>query len=168
MIHRQYSNKIAPSASGSINWRANRSRRAALPSRDRSIHKRKVQFISDAVELAYRLPARTRHAPVAINRARVTPLFHLVSANSEGAAVARVIAGSLMPPSRDALAQRTMRENASTTRKPSPAGRATKNRQLFVPRSSVAYVHRPGRGRSRDPDVQATADPTWTAEAAPG
>ena len=32
-----------------------------------------------------------------------------------------------------------MREKASTTRNPEPAGRATKSRQLFVPRSSAAY-----------------------------
>ena len=31
-----------------------------------------------------------------------------------------------------------MRENASTTRKPAPTGRATSSRQLFVPRSSAA------------------------------
>ena len=33
---------------------------------------------------------------------------------------------------------RTMREKASTTRKPSPVGRATSSRQLLVPRSSAA------------------------------
>src|SRR5690349_2770106 len=35
--------------------------------------------------------------------------------------------------------RRTMREKASTTRNPEPAGCATKSRQLFVPRSSAAY-----------------------------
>ena len=34
--------------------------------------------------------------------------------------------------------KRTMRENASTTRKPVPTGRATSSRQLFVPRSRAA------------------------------
>jgi len=33
---------------------------------------------------------------------------------------------------------RMMREKASMTRKPSPAGRATSRRQLLVPRSSAA------------------------------
>src|SRR5215469_14512451 len=38
--------------------------------------------------------------------------------------------------------RRTMREKASMTRKPRPAPRATRRRQLLVPRSSAAYVSR--------------------------
>ena len=43
---------------------------------------------------------------------------------------------------------RTMREKASMTRNPSPAGRATSRRQLLVPRSSAAIDGAKARGRS--------------------
>jgi len=55
------------------------------------------------------------------------------------AAMARPIAASLMR--RELVTpspSRMMREKASTTRKLSPAGRATSRRQLLVPRSSAA------------------------------
>jgi hypothetical protein len=55
------------------------------------------------------------------------------------AAIARLIAASLRRRDDETPSpSRTILENASTTRKPSPEGRATSNRQLLVPRSSAA------------------------------
>ena len=80
-----------------------------------------------------------RQASVAMSRARMTPRACILSRQICSASTARVMAASLMR--RDAAIpspRRMIRENASTTRKPSPVGRATRSRQLLVPRSSAA------------------------------
>ena len=80
-----------------------------------------------------------RQASVAISRARVTPRLRILSRQMESASTARTIAASHMRPDVDTPSpSRMMREKASTTRKLSPVGRATRSRQLLVPRSSAA------------------------------
>ena len=86
-----------------------------------------------------------RQASVAIRRARVTPRFFILLRQIARAAMARSIAASLKRPELVTPSpSRMMREKASTTRKPSPAGRATSKRQLLVPRSSAAQSGRRG------------------------
>ena len=90
-----------------------------------------------------------RHASVAILRERVTWRRRIFPAQTLSADIVREIASSESNP--DALTpspRRTILEKASMTRKPLRVGRATRRRQLFVPRSSAAYTccHRP-RGR---------------------
>ena len=80
-----------------------------------------------------------RQASVAIRRARVTPRFFILSRQMPSASIARAIAASLMRPDAEMPSpSRMMRENASMTRNASPVGRATRRRQLLVPRSSAA------------------------------
>jgi len=52
--------------------------------------------------------------------------------------VSRIAASPMRPDVDTPSPSRMMRENASTTRKPSVVGRAIKSRQLLVPRSSAA------------------------------
>ena len=71
--------------------------------------------------------------------ARMTSRARILSRHTKRASTARAMAASLMR--RDAAMpspRRMMREKASTTRKPSLVGRATRSRQLLVPRSSAA------------------------------
>ena len=89
-----------------------------------------------------------RHASVAIRRARVTPRAAILSRQMRSASRVRSIAASLSRPVCESPSpKRTMREKASTTRNPSAVGRATRRRQLLVPKSSAAYGP-PGAPRS--------------------
>jgi len=80
-----------------------------------------------------------RQASVAISRARVTPRLRILSRQIRKTSMARPIAGSPSRPD-DVMPSpsRMIRENASMTRKPSWVARATRSRQLLVPRSSAA------------------------------
>ena len=83
--------------------------------------------------------AAERQASVAMVRARVTPRAAILSRQIRSASSVRAIAASLRRPVSDRPSpSRTMREKASMTRKPSAVGRATRSRQLLVPRSSAA------------------------------
>jgi len=63
----------------------------------------------------------------------------ILPAQTRNASIVRAIAASdNAPVAASPSPNRTMRENASTTRKPPPDRRAIKSRQLLVPRSSAA------------------------------
>ena len=142
MNRRQCRTRIAPSACGSSSGVQPVAARHASVSRSITSS---VRPNSSATRERNCTPfCAARHASVAMRRARVTPLFFILFRQMAKAAIARAIAASLKRPDDETPSpSRTMRENASTTRKPSPDGRATSNRQLFVPRSSAAYVAPP-------------------------
>ena len=80
-----------------------------------------------------------RQASVATLRAWVTPWRRILPAQTLRASMVRSMAARESEPLAPSPSpRRTIRENASTTRNPSPRGRATSNRQLLVPRSSAA------------------------------
>jgi hypothetical protein len=77
-----------------------------------------------------------RHASVAIRRERDTPRRRILSEQILSASSVRPMAASERRPERNTPSpKRIMRENASMTRKPRREGRATRSRQLLVPRS---------------------------------
>jgi hypothetical protein len=131
------SNRSTPSACGSIS--GVQPVAASLASVSRSM-------ISSSSPTSSAIRARNsapfiaaRQASVAISFARVTPRLRILSRQMASASTAREIAASLMRPEVDTPSpSRMMRENASITRKLSPVGRATRSRQLLVPRSSAA------------------------------
>src|SRR6516162_4209475 len=131
------SNRTTPSAYGSINGVQPVAANVASVSRSMTSSSRPT---SSAMRARNSPPfAAARHASVAISRARVTPRLRILSRQIASAAIARSIAASLMRPDVDTPSpRRMMRENASMTRKLSPIGRATRSRQLLVPRSSAA------------------------------
>jgi hypothetical protein len=78
------------------------------------------------------------HASVAIRRERDTFRRRILSEQILRASMVRLMAASDRYPERSTPSpKRMMREKASMTRKPRREGRATKSRQLLVPRSSA-------------------------------
>jgi len=100
---------------------------SSMPSRSRTCNRNSRPFSAE------------RQASVAISRARATPRARILSRQTFNASSVRAIAASERRPVCDSPSpNRTMREKASTTRKPSWVGLATSRRQLLVPRSSAA------------------------------
>ena len=137
------SNRMAPRPEGSSSGEQPITASAASVSRSMTSSRMPV---SAATRL--RKPSAfeaARQASVAISRSRLAFRVRILSRQTLKAEMARSIAASLMQPVAEMPSpRRTIRENESTTRKPSSVGQAISRRQLLVPRSSAAYTSAPG------------------------